>query len=158
MRAEAVEDLVDPVAGEEAHEVVLGREEEARLAGIALAAGAAAQLVVDAPRLVALGADDEQAAGLQDLLAVALDPLLDRRQDLGEALVVVGIAGLQAELGELEVGEVLGVAAELDVDAAAGHVRRDRHGAGLARLGDDLALALGVLGLGVEHRVRDACA
>src|SRR3954447_24075501 len=53
-RAQAVEDLVDPVAGEQADEVVLGREEEARLAGVALAAGAAAELVVDAPRLVAL--------------------------------------------------------------------------------------------------------
>ena len=57
LRAEAVEDLVDPVAGEQAHEVVLGGEEEARLAGVALAAGAAAQLVVDPARLVALGAD-----------------------------------------------------------------------------------------------------
>ena len=37
-RAEAVEDLVDPVAGEQAHEVVLGGEVEARLAGVALAA------------------------------------------------------------------------------------------------------------------------
>ena len=77
--AEAVEDLVDAVAGEQAHEVVLGGEEEARLAGVALAAGAAAQLVVDAARLVALGAADEQAAGLQDLLAVLLDARLDRR-------------------------------------------------------------------------------
>ena len=51
---------------------------------------------------------------------------------------------------------MLGVAAELDVDAAAGHVRRDRHGAGLTGLGDDLSLALGVLGLGVEHDVLDA--
>ena len=83
---------------------------------------------------------------------------LDAGQDLGEALVVVGIAGAQAELGQLELGEVLGVAAELDVDAAAGHVRRDRDRAGLAGLGDDLALALGVLGLGVEDRVRDALA
>ena len=154
--AEAVEDLVDAVAGEQAHEVVLGGQEEARLAGVALAAGAAAQLVVDAARLVALGADDEQAAGLDDLLAVLLDALLDLRQHLLEALVVVGVAGLQAELGELEAREVLGVAAELDVDAAAGHVRGDRDRAGLARLGDDLALALGVLGLGVEDRVRDA--
>jgi hypothetical protein len=39
---EAVEDLVDPVAGEQADEVVLGREEEARLARVALAAGAPA--------------------------------------------------------------------------------------------------------------------
>ena len=155
-RAEAVEDAVDAVAGEQAHEVVLGGEEEARLAGVALAAGAAAQLVVDPARLVALGAADEQAAGLEDLLAVLLDLRLDARQDLGEALVVVGVAGLEAELGQLELREVLGVAAELDVDAAAGHVGGDRDRAGAAGLGDDLALALGELGLGVEHRVRDA--
>src|SRR3954453_20965170 len=158
-RAQAVEDLVDPVAGEEADELVLGGEEEARLARVTLAAGAAAELVVDPPRLVALGADDEEPAGLDDLLALGLDALLDRRQDVGEALVVVGVAGLEAELGELEVREVLGVAAELDVDAAASHVRGDRDGAGLAGLGDDLRLGRGPRiggGDGVEDRVRDA--
>ena len=51
---------------------------------------------------------------------------------------------------------MLGVAAELDVDAAAGHVGGDRHRAEAAGLGDDLALALGVLGLGVQDGVRDA--
>ena len=90
------------------------------------------------------------------LLAVVLDARLDRRQHVGEALVVVGVAGLEAELGELELGQVLGVAAELDVDAAAGHVGGDRDRAGLAGLGDDLALALGVLGLGVQDGVADA--
>ena len=35
---EAVHDLVDPVAGEQAHEIVLRGEVEARLAGVALAA------------------------------------------------------------------------------------------------------------------------
>ncbi len=50
------------------------------------------------------------------------------------------------------------VAAELDVDAAAGHVGRDRDRARRARFGDRLALALGVLGLGVEHRVLDPLA
>ena len=96
---EALDDVVDPVAGEQAHEVVLGGEVEARLAGVALAAGAAAELVVDAPRLVALGAEHVQAAELDDALA------------------------------------------ELDVDAAAGHVRRDRDRADLARVLDDLRLA-----------------
>jgi hypothetical protein len=83
---------------------------------------------------------------------------LDRRQHLAEALLVVRVARLEAELGQLQVREVLGVAAELDVDAAAGHVRRDRHGAGLSGLGDDLGLVRGVLGLGVEDRMRDAAA
>ena len=71
--AEFVEDAVDAVAREQAHEIVLGGEEEARLAGIALAAGAAAQLVVDAARLVALGAADEQPAGCDHALAVLLE-------------------------------------------------------------------------------------
>ena len=41
---------------------------EPGLAGVALTAGTAAELVVDAAGFVALGADDEQAAGLADLL------------------------------------------------------------------------------------------
>src|SRR5262252_3191611 len=49
-----------------AHQVVLEGEVELRAAGIALAAGAAAQLVVDAPRLVPLGADDVEPARLGD--------------------------------------------------------------------------------------------
>src|SRR5215207_8246096 len=154
--AETIEDAVDPVAREQAHEVVLRRQEEARLAGVALAAGAAAQLVVDPARLVALGADDEQAARLEDLLTALLDARLDAGQHVLEALVVVRVARAEPELGELELGEVLGVAAELDVDAAPGHVGRDRDRAGTAGLRHDLALALGELRLGVEDDVRDA--
>ena len=45
---------------------------------------------------------------------------------------------------------------ELDVGAAAGHVRRDRDVAALARLRDDLGLALVVLG--VQHLVLDPAA
>src|ERR671925_409185 len=67
----------------------------------------------------------------------------------GERLVVVGVAGLQAEFDQLELGEVVRVAAELDVDAAACHVRGDGHGAGATGLRDGVALALGVLGFGV---------
>ena len=111
---EAVHDPVDPVAREEAYEVVLRGEVEARLAGVALAPGAAAELVVDPARLVALGAEHVQAAGLDDALA------------------------------------------ELDVDAAAGHVRRDRDRARLAGVLDDLALALVLLR--VQDVVRDSLA
>ena len=88
---EALHDVVDPVAGEQAHEVVLAREVEARLAGVALAARAAAELVVDPARLVALGAEHVEAAELAH-------PVVD-----------------------------------LDVDAAAGHVGRDRHRADAGR-------------------------
>ena len=58
---EALHDRAHAVAGEDAHQRVVEREVEARRARVALAAGAAAQLVVDAARLVALGGDD--AAG-----------------------------------------------------------------------------------------------
>ena len=44
-----VSTFCDPLAGEEAHQVVLQRQVEAGRAGVALPAGAAAELVVDAP-------------------------------------------------------------------------------------------------------------
>ena len=50
----------DPVGAEQPHQVVFQREEEDRLARVALAAGAAAQLAVDPAGLVPLGADDLQ--------------------------------------------------------------------------------------------------
>ena len=49
-----------------------------------------------------------------------------------------------------------GVAAKQDVGAAAGHVGRDGDRLEAARLGDDLALALRRVRLGVEHLVLDA--
>src|SRR5204863_118847 len=88
--AEPVHHLLDALRPEDAHEVVFEAEVEARRAGIALAAGAAAQLVVDAPRLVPLGADDVQAPGDQHLLLLgaALRPVpLERRLVLGRGLV-----------------------------------------------------------------------
>ena len=109
---EALHDVVDAVAREQAHEVVLAGEVEARLAGVALAAGAAAQLVVDPAGLVALGAEHVEAA------------------ELAHRVV------------------------DLDVDAAARHVRRDRDGADLAGVLDDLGLARVLLR--VQHVVRDA--
>ena len=70
--AQFVEDPVDAVAREQPHEIVLGRQEETALARVALAAGAPAQLVVDAPRLVALGSADEQSARRHHAFAVLL--------------------------------------------------------------------------------------
>src|SRR5207249_2490923 len=60
------------VAAEDAHQIVFERDEEARAAGVALAAGAAAELVVDPARLVPLGADDVQAPDVGDT-ALELD-------------------------------------------------------------------------------------
>src|SRR5438105_12417129 len=57
---------------EDAHQVVFHRQIEAARARVALAARAAAQLVVDAAGLVALGADDVQPAGGEDLVVPRL--------------------------------------------------------------------------------------
>src|SRR5207245_840808 len=52
----------DALAAEDAHQIVLEREKKARGAGIALAAGASSQLIINAPRLMAFRAEDVQAA------------------------------------------------------------------------------------------------
>ena len=70
--AEALHQPGDAVRAEDAHQVVFEREIEPRGAGIALTAGAAAQLVVDAARLVPLGADDVQAAEPDDFLVLGV--------------------------------------------------------------------------------------
>src|SRR5713101_9274667 len=64
LHLEAVHQLADPLCRrtEDLHQVVFERDEELAGAGVALAARASAKLVVDAPALVALGADDVQAA------------------------------------------------------------------------------------------------
>ena len=51
------------------------RQVEPGLARVALTAGTTAQLVVDAARLVALGAEDVEAAGLLDLVVLGRDLL-----------------------------------------------------------------------------------
>ena len=61
-QAEPRQHAVEPVGAEDPHQIVFQRQEEFRASGIALAAGAAAQLVVDAPRFMALGADDVEPA------------------------------------------------------------------------------------------------
>src|SRR5207248_3254253 len=56
----------DALRAEQPHEVVFERQEEARGARVALATRAAAQLAVDAARLVSLRAEDVEPAQLGD--------------------------------------------------------------------------------------------
>ena len=151
--AEGAHDRVQPLAGEDAQQIVLAAHEELRAAGIALPPSPAAQLVVDPPALVPLGAEHEQAAGAERDLLLRLDlggdlrlerRLVFRRRGDAEA----GLLG--APLGHAHVE----VAAELDVGAAAGHVGGDGHRAGHAGVGDDVGLLLVIAG--VEHAVRQA--
>ena len=68
--AQAVHQGLDALAAEDAQQIVFEREEEARRAGIALAAGAAAKLVIDAAGFVAFGAENVQAAEGDDFVAL----------------------------------------------------------------------------------------
>ena len=120
--ARPVHDGADAVAAESADDFVVKRHVELRGAGVALPPGAPSELVVDAPRLVALGADDVQAAGVQDALVI-LFPL--SRRDAVD----------------------VGAAAQNDVRSAPRHVGGDSHRARLARLRHDERLALVLLGV-----------
>ena len=179
--AQTLKQRADPLLGEDAHQVVFKGEIEARLAGIALASGAAAELVVDAARLVALGAEDEEAAGVDDLIVLGFDGIGVHLEGLSPfrlgdfellALVVEaqeagGRHGIDGSLGHAEgaraallhqllAGHELGIAAEQNVGAAAGHVGGDGDHAEAAGLGHDFGFAL--MELGVEHHVAHAFA
>jgi hypothetical protein len=125
-------DGVEALAGEDAQQRIFERQVEARRARVALAAGAAAQLVVDAPRFVALGADDVQAAGGDHRSCRACHSPRSWRCARSARV-------RQLALGAQGVDLLLDVAAEHDVGAAAGHVGGDGDHAGPAGLGDDLA-------------------
>ena len=179
--AEGLEERGDPLAGEDAHEVVFEGEEEAGGAGVALTAGAAAQLVVDAARLVAFGAEDVQAAGFDDgvvfrfrcsrvggdgvvpvrlrdfeLLRLVVEADEAGGGDGGDGAFGCGDGAGGLALDEVLAGHELGVAAEQDVGTAAGHVGGDGDHAEASGLGDDLGFLL--VELGVEHDVANVLA
>src|SRR5690606_39469139 len=64
LHPELAEHVVEPVRAEDPHQIVFEAEIEAGAAGVALPARAAAELVVDAPALMAFGGEHEEAAGL----------------------------------------------------------------------------------------------
>ena len=149
LEAHALHDLGDALGTEEAHEVVFERDEEVRRTRVALARAAAAQLAVDAARLVALGAQHVQAAQLGDPGA---------QFDVGAAPGHVGgdgdralLPGAGHDLGLLLV--VLGVEHRVDDALLLEHAAE--HFAGLDGDGahqDGPALRMELLQL-LEHRV-----
>ena len=107
-------------------------------------------------RLVALGAEHVEAARLADLRRPRpCSSLGQLRLELGgQRPAPSSVSRSTPSARELAHGETLGVAAEEDVDASAGHVGGHRHRAQAAGLGHDLGLAEVLLG--VEDLVRDA--
>ena len=77
LQAELLQHAVHAARAEDPHQVVFQRQVELGAAGVALAAGAAAQLVVDAPAFVPLGAEHVEAAGVDRLLLLRDHVCLD---------------------------------------------------------------------------------
>ncbi len=105
---------------------------------------------------MAFRAEHVEAAQLADLvpLHLALVPVLEHQ--VGEARLSFLGLGIEPRDSDLLSGQQLGIPAEQDVHAAAGHVGGHRDGVQPPRLGHDLGLP-GVL-LGVEDVVRDPAA
>ena len=143
---QAVHDRGDAVGGEDAQQRVFQRQEEAAGTGVALAPGTTAQLVVDATRFVAFGADDVQAAGRQHGVVAHLPVGLER----GGACILLAVRQRFVVADRVEFP--LDAAAQHDVGAAARHVGGDGDTARHPRLRDDLGFALVLLG--VQHVVR----
>ena len=77
--AQAEHEILHAFAAEDAQQVVLQGEEETRTAGVALAAGSSAKLIVDAAGLVALGGNDVQAAQRHYLFVLVVRLALEAR-------------------------------------------------------------------------------
>ena len=142
LEAERCQHGLHPVRAENAHQIVVERQEELGAARVALTAGAAAQLIVDAPTFVPLGADDVEAAGLQRLF-------LETR-DLGPDFGLLGLAFRAfRQTGAFLRDAHLDVTAELNVGAAARHIGRNGDRARYAGFCDDIGFLL--VEAGVQH-------
>ena len=140
------------ITDEQPHEVVLHRNEELGRPGITLPPGTAPKLTVDPSGLVPLGPEDLKPTHLNDeVVRFALELDLLRRIH-GDQLREIQAALLRPP-HRPAFNDTL---TQLDVGSAAGHVRGDRHGAGLARLRHDLGFLLVLLG--VQDIVRNSAA
>ncbi len=159
------------LTAEKAHQIIVEREVEARLAGVTLTAGTAAELIVNTAGIVTLRADDEQTAGLAHLVRFAGNFRLVLFQRFGKHGACIenflifrfGIAGRLGDqligkscLAQIVLCHVLRIAAEHDIRAAACHVGGNGNGTELTGLRDDLSFLLMILG--VEQIVLDALA
>ena len=112
------------VVGEAPHQFVIKAEVKARLAWIALPAGATTQLVIDAARFVTLGTQHKESVGIEYHLSVSIHHL----GRFGKRLVPLRPAGggeVNALPAQCLPGQALGIAAKQDVDTAARHIGSD---------------------------------
>ena len=123
-----VHDRADFVSAEPAHQLIVEGDVELSRTGVSLASGASPELVVDAARLVTLGADDVEPSNVQNVSMVGL-PLAGRR--------AVGVR----------------TSSKHNIGASTRHVGGDGDRAGLAGLGHYGRFPLMLLG--IEDLVRN---
>ena len=145
---------MDALLTEQTQKVVLEREVEAGLARVSLTPSAAAQLVIDAPSLMTLGADDAQSSKHADGIALAVGDVPCLSVGRVELPFCSRLLIFHTELLKGGLTKHLIVASEQDVGSAASHVGGDGDRAKPARLGYDRSLALVLFR--VEHLVPDA--
>ena len=116
-----------------------------------MAAGPTTKLIVDAPALVPLGAEDMETSGRDHGLLVLLAIGFDFVENFLLSRVCQRVVLIENALEE-----EVSITAEENVRSAAGHIGGDGHGAFATGLGDDFRFFL--VKLGVQHVVLDAIA
>ncbi len=136
--------LLHALTAEDAHQIVLQRQIKTGAAWIALASGASAKLVVDAPRFMPLGSHNVQTAQRHYFLVIAVGLFLELGQRRFPLFFrnLVGILGL---LAQKLLGLNFRIAAQQNVGSAAGHVGGYGHRPLAAGLGHDRRFTLVVL-------------
>src|SRR5579863_644765 len=171
--AQTLQQIRDPLLGEDAHQIVFEGKIETGRSGIALASGAPAKLVIDAPGLVALGAEDVQSAGGNDFIVLFVSLLFITIQDFrplggGDYVLVATVVpdrtlavvhyGLYLALGGAQrlcdsflhafhFGREFRISTEQNIGSAARHVGGNRHHAFASGLGHYLRFFFVLLGV-----------
>ena len=159
-------------AAEPAHKFILEGKVKTARARVALPGGASAQLVVDSARLMTLRTDHVQPTQFAHLLLVlhmlpkglhllGVDSIIFRRKRVRRLLPlfmrhIEGISHARALQHAVDVGQRLfgDFAAQLNINAAASHVRGDCHRAQFPGAGDNARFF--VVLLGVQHLTGNA--
>src|SRR5664280_629253 len=141
------EDTLNTIATEDAQDVVFCREEELGLTRIPLPARPSPKLVVDAARLMTLGAKDKQASNADDIVMF----LRARVAVVCEQLCILFRLFLRVDLGVCKSHRV---STQQNVDTSARHVGGNSDRAFATRLGDDLSFLFVILG--IENLMLDA--
>src|SRR5690625_5289321 len=151
---QAAQDHVDPVALEQPHQVITQGQVEPRLPRVTLTSRPAAQLIVDASRLVTLSAQDIETARLADFLTFGGDLRLQLCQyiALGGTVLLGALHRIEPALFEFGLGHELVVTTQHDVGTAAGHV--GGHGDGTLTTGLRHDRGFPVVLFGVQDLVR----